>query len=174
MLALVVAVGIGASYWAVKNAQRQDVLDAERVARIAELEDELDAAKHEASLAHEEADDLRKGIAELMEPIDRGRAAIKRAETHRIPKSEEIAILREQNDLLEQALKLSNEESLALRRALTLTGMALDASEERYDLLNKRHSSLKRNQKKVKRRNIWTNVSVASAGLMVGFGIGRL
>jgi nitrogen fixation-related uncharacterized protein len=170
---VVVALAIGFT-WALKNAQRRDVLDAERVALIDQLEDERDGYKDEADIAKAEADELRDGLVEITKPIDRGRAALDHAKTHPLPKVMEMMILREQNVLLEQALALSEKQSLALRRSLTLTGMALDASEERYDLLNKRYSSLKRTQKKTKRRNIWTSVTVASAGLMVGFGIGRL
>ena len=175
---VVVSVALGFT-WAVKNAQRRDVLDAERVALIEKLADERDELIEEAAIAKDEADELRDAMNILNEPIDRGRAALDHLKTSPSARAEmsiveEVTILREQNDLLEQALALSNKQSLALRRSLTLTGMALDASEERYDLLYKRHSTLQRNQKKTKRRNIWTNVSIASASVMLGFGIGRL
>jgi nitrogen fixation-related uncharacterized protein len=170
---VVVAIALGFT-WAVRNAQQRDILDAERIALIDALEEEVEAVEAEAEKAHQEANEIRDELRIISEPLVRTRKALKYAETRPLAKSEEIVILREQNDLLEQALKLSNDESLALRRALTLTGMALDNTKERYDLLNKRYSSLRRTQKKTKRRNIWTSVTVASAGLMVGFGIGRL
>jgi hypothetical protein len=66
------------------------------------------------------------------------------------------------------------EESQALRRALTLTGMALANSRERFDLLDKRYVALKRSKKQEKRRKIMTAVGTSVGSFGVGFGMGRI
>jgi len=159
----------------VRSAQQQSVLDAERVQRIAELEDELESALHAAGEAKDDADEARDKLNELMPLIGRGRLAIAHQKKYRsMTAIERVTVLQEQNSLLEQALILSRDESQALRRSLTHMGIALTSSRERYDLLNKRYSSLKRSKKKEKRRKILTAVGTSIGSFGIGVGIGKI
>ena len=172
--AALIALAIGLSIWAVKNASQRDALDLERAERIAELEEENQQLQHESALAHEEADELRKRRLALEVPLKRSRGAIQHARKNRpLGPDEEVVILRGQTDLLEEALRLSVEESLALRRSLTLLGMALTASEEKYDLLDKRYVALKREKKSTKRKRVVQQVFTHTGVFVVAWAGGK-
>jgi prolipoprotein diacylglyceryltransferase len=76
--------------------------------------------------------------------------------------------------LLESSLRLADLESLSLRRELAIMEVALVDAEEMFALQTKRLAAASKDKKKIRRRNIWTLVSVAAASMTLGFGIGRL
>jgi hypothetical protein len=173
----VLLVVLGLSVWLViRNADQRTILDVEREQRIAELEDELESAIHGADEAHDEANEARDKLRELLDgQIKRHDIAIKHDRKVKVmPPQERVVLLDGQNTLLKEALRLSQEESLALRRSLTLMGMALANSRERFDLLDKRYVALKRSKKQEKRRKIMTAVGTSVGSFGVGFGMGRI
>jgi hypothetical protein len=168
---------LGLSVWLViRNADQRTIVDVEREQRIAELEDEVESALHGADEAHDEANEARDKLRELLDgPIKRHDEAIKHDRKVKVmPPQERVVLLDSQNTLLKEALRLSQEESLALRRSLTLMGMALTNSRERFDLLDKRYVALKRSKKQEKRRKIMTAVGTSVGSFGVGFGMGRI
>jgi hypothetical protein len=167
---------LGLSVWLViRNADQRTIVDVEREQRIAELEDEVESALHGADEAHDEANEARDQLQELLGQIERYDESIEHDKKVKVmPPQERLSIYKGQNDLLQQALKVSMEESQALRRALTLTGMALTNSRERFDLLDKRYVALKRSKKQEKRRKIMTAVGTSVGSFGVGFGMGRI
>jgi predicted ribosome quality control (RQC) complex YloA/Tae2 family protein len=174
LAALVVVMGL--SVWLMlRNVQQQSVLDAERVQRIAELEDELESALHGADEAKDEADEARTKLQELLGQLEVYDKAIEHDKKVKVmPPQERVVLLDGQNKLLQEALDLSMSESQALRQSLTYMGMALANSRERYELLDKRYSSLKRSKKKEKRRKILTAVGTSVGSFGVGVGIGKI
>jgi hypothetical protein len=171
---LLVVLGLSV-WWAIRNADQRTILDVEREQRIAELEDELESALHGADEAHDEANEARDKLQELLVQVERHDEAIKHDKKVRVmPPQERLSVYKSQNSLLQQALEVSMEESQALRRALTLTGMALANSRERFDLLDKRYVALKRSKKIEKRRKIMTAVGTSVGSFGVGFGMGRI
>jgi predicted ribosome quality control (RQC) complex YloA/Tae2 family protein len=176
LVAIALLAVLSVSVWLmVRSAQQQSVLDAERVQRIAELEDELESALHGADEAKDEADEIRDELQKVLDQIAQGNKAIEHDKKVKVmPPQERVVILNGQNELLQAALDLSMEESQALRRSLTLMGMALANSRERYELLDKRYSSLKRSKKKEKRRKILTAVGTSVGSFGVGVGIGKI
>jgi hypothetical protein len=172
----VLLVVLGLSVWLViRNADQRTILDVEREQRIAELEDELESALHGADEAHDEANEARDKLRELLGQVERYDEAIKHDRKVKVmPPQERVVLLDGQNTLLKEALRLSQEESLALRRSLTLVGMALANSRERFDLLDKRYVALKRSKKQEKRRRIMTAVGTSVGSFGVGFGMGRI
>jgi hypothetical protein len=174
-LALLVVVTSASVWLMIRRAEQRTVLDAEREQRIAELEDELESALHGADEAHDEANEARDKLQEILVQIERHDEAIKHDKKVRVmPPQERVVLLDGQNTLLKEALRLSQEESLALRRSLTLMGMALTNSRERFDLLDKRYVALKRSKKQEKRRKIMTAVGTSVGSFGVGFGMGRI
>lgn len=174
-LAALAAVACLSVWLMVRRAEQQSVLDAERVQRIAELEDELESALHGAGEAKDEADEIRDELQAVLDKIAQGDKAIEHDKRVQVmPPSERVVVYHAQNRLLAEALRLSQEESLALRKALTLTGMALTNSRERFDLLDKRYVALKRSKKREKRRKIMTAVGTSVGSFGVGFGMGRI
>jgi hypothetical protein len=173
---IVLLVVLGLSVWLmIRKAEQQSVLDAERVQRIAELEDELESALHGADEAKDEADEARTKLQELLGQLEVYDKAIEHDKKVKVmPPQERVVLLDGQNKLLQEALDLSMSESQALRQSLTYMGMALANSRERYDLLNKRYSSLKRSKKKEKRRKILAAVGTSVGSFGVGFGMGRI
>jgi hypothetical protein len=167
---------LGLSVWLmVRKAEQQSVLDAERVLRITELEHELESAMHGADVAKDEADESRAKLQEILVQLGQTDKAVEHDRKVKVmPPRERLAVYDSQNKLLQQALEISMEESAALRRALTLTGMALANSRERFDLLDKRYVALKRSKKKEKRRRIVTAVGTSMASFGIGFGMGRI
>jgi glycerol-3-phosphate cytidylyltransferase-like family protein len=172
----VLLVVLGLSVWLmIRNADQRTIIDVEREQRIAELEDELESALHGADEAKADADEARTKLQEILVQVERGDEAIKHDKKVRVmPPQERVLLLDGQNTLLKEALRLSQEESLALRRSLTLMGMALTNSRERFDLLDKRYVALKRSKKQEKRRRIMTAVGTSVGSFGVGFGMGRI
>jgi hypothetical protein len=174
-LALLVVVTSLSVWLMIRRAEQRTVLDVEREQRIVELEDELESALHGADEAHDEANEARTKLQEILVQIERHDEAIKHDKKVRVmPPQERVVLLDGQNTLLKEALRLSQEESLALRRSLTLMGMALTNSRERFDLLDKRYVALKRSKKQEKRRKIMTAVGTSVGSFGVGFGMGRI
>jgi hypothetical protein len=174
-LALLVVVTSASVWLVIRNADQRTILDVEREQRIAELEDELESALHGADEAHDEANEARTKLQEILVQIERHDEAIKHDRKVKVmPPQERVVLLDGQNTLLKEALRLSQEESLALRRSLTLMGMALTNSRERFDLLDKRYVALKRSKKQEKRRKIMTAVGTSVGSFGVGFGMGRI
>lgn len=174
LVAVVVVLGIASSIWAVKRMAQRDIVDAERAARIEELEHDIEAALHGKEEAHADADEARSEKDALAEQLAHYETALNQAERKPIPISEEIALLREERVILKDSLRLANEESQALRRALTLTGIALDHRTEQLDLTKKRYTALSRSKKKQKRRNILTAVGIGVGGFAFGYGMGKI
>jgi hypothetical protein len=52
--------------------------------------------------------------------------------------------------------------------------MSLRLSEDRYDVMSKRYTSLKRSKRKQKRRNILSGIGIGVGGLALGYGFGRV
>jgi hypothetical protein len=174
-LAVLLVVLVLSVWLVIRNADQRTIIDVEREQRIAELEDELESALHGADEAHDEANEARDQLQELLGQIQTHDTAIKHDRKVKVmPPQERLAIYTSQNKLLQQALEVSMEESQALRRALTLTGMALTNSRERFDLLDKRYVALKRSKKQEKRRKIMTAVGTSVGSFGVGFGMGRI
>jgi hypothetical protein len=174
-LALLVVVTSASVWLMIRRAEQRTVLDAEREQRIAELEHELESALHGADEAHDEANEIRDELRTVLDKIAQGDRAITHDKRVQVMKpSERVIVYHAQNRLLAEALRLSQEESLALRRSLTLMGMALTNSRERFDLLDKRYVALKRSKKQEKRRKIMTAVGTSVGSFGVGFGMGRI
>ena len=166
---------IGGAMWAIRNANQASLADAERLVRIAELEDQIDNLKDEADSAKADADEARDERQSTLTELDRYRAAAKHQKDNPevVPLREEVETLRGYAATLETHLKLANKETIDPRRSLTLLTMALESSQERNVLQEKRYTALKRDKKKAKRRRIFGDIGVALGGIGVGIGIGK-
>ena len=174
--ALVLVAGIaGLFMWSRASLQRASAVDAERLARIAELEDENERLIKSADEATERAD---KALAErIADSGELGRyreaAQYQRENPGKVPVQERIVTLQGYVDKLEKHLSSANQETVDLRKALTAVTLAYEGAQERNALQSKRYTALKRDRKKEKRRRIMGNVGLALSGLGVGIGIGR-
>jgi hypothetical protein len=175
--ALVLVAGIaGLFMWSRASLQRASAVDAERLALIAEIEEENKRLVQVAEDATKEADKLRdERIADAGE-LGRYREATQyqRENPGRVPMQERIVTLEGYTDKLEKHLSAANQESVDLRKALTAVTLAYEGAQERNALQGKRYTALKRDRKKEKRRRILGDVGIALSGLVTGIGLGRI
>lgn len=174
---LVVVAGLGI-WLAVRNAKQRSVTDWERLQQIEQLGERLSMALKEIERLRKESDGYRQERDKSAEATSAAIAKYKALKSvqDKTPEQEaetcqacELAL-----GLLETDLALADLEALSLRRERAALIAALADSEEMYSLQTKRLSAAQRDKKKVKRRNIWTNVSIAAASITLGFGMGRL
>jgi hypothetical protein len=162
----------------VRNIQKQTVVDGERQRRIEELRGEVESLTDQAEDWREMADSLRQQRDNSATAL----AGLKKrlAELHNTPtptpetEDEERIVCLKYVVLLEDQLKLADQETLALRKELDLTKVALDYTLQRYELQTQRLGAAQRATRKMRRRNAWTITSVAAASVVLGFGIGRI
>jgi len=162
----------------VRNIQRQTVLDGERQRRIDELESEVDSLKSQADDWREMADGLRQqrddgavALADLKKRLSQLRET---PTPTPMTEAEERIVCLKYVVLLEDHLKLADQETLALRKELDVTRMALDYTLKRYELQTQRLGAAQKQSRRTRRRNAWTITSVAAASVVLGFGIGRI
>jgi chromosome segregation ATPase len=176
--ALLVAMAALGIWLAVRSARQRSITDWEREQRIGELSERLEKAQAEIDRISAEADALRDQrdgeTGKLSEALARLRA-LQAIPAPTPEQREETCVACEAAVvLLESSLRLADMESLSLRRELAIMEVALVDAEEMFVLQTKRLAAASKDKKKIKRRNIWTLVSVAAANLTLGFGIGRL
>lgn len=175
VVAAIFALAIGIM---VKNIQKQNVVDAERLQQIDKLQDEVKELKRQAEDMREMADGLREqrddGAAALAELRQRLHKLRETPTPTPMTEAEERVVCLKYVVLLEDNLRLADQETLALRKELGLVQMALDYTEERYQLQSSRLRASQKANKRTKRRNVWTITSVAAASVVLGFGIGRI
>ena len=176
--AIVLAV-LGVATWlTIRSIQQQSITDWERLQQIEGLSKRLQDALTEVDRLKRESDGFRderdKNQGATAAAIARYKAL--KAMKDKTPQQEadtcmacELAL-----GLMEADLILADMETLSLRRERVAMIAALADSQEMYDLQSKRLKSAQRSAKQVKRRNIWTNVSIAAASITLGFGMGRL
>jgi hypothetical protein len=169
---------LSVSVWLmVRHAHQQTVLDAERVVRIQELEDENELLMHAADSAHGDADEERASRQKTEADLKRTQRVIDRIRTKAepaLPQEINRLVLLEQNALLTEHLASAERETIDLRREIVHLRLVIDNSQERFDLMNKRYSSLKRSHKKERRRKILTGVAMSAGSFGLGFGMGRI
>ena len=175
--ALVLVAGIaGLFMWSRTSLQRASAVDAERLALIAELEEENRRLVQVAEDATQEADKLRdERLADAGE-LGRYREATQyqRENPDKVPMQERIVTLEGYVDKLEKHLSSANRETVDLRKALTAVTLAYEGAQERNALQDKRYTALKRDRKKEKRRRILADVFLAAGSFGAGVGIGRV
>ena len=162
----------------VKTIREQSVVDADRIREIDRLQDEVDSLTDQAETWHEKADELRgerdKGATALMDLKKRlAQLLDEPAPTPEIEDEQRVVCLR-YVVLLEDQLKLADQETLALRKELDVTRLALDYTLQRYELQTQRLGASQRQAKRTRRRSVWTITSVSAATALLGFGIGRI
>jgi hypothetical protein len=176
LVALVLVIlGVWWVTWTITQSNKQDVIDFERELRILELEKELTKSDQQAVEAHSEANVARDesaksdaSLATALKELD----AIKKEKPSAAVMSREHRLLKFTVPLLREQLRLKKYEVVALRREISFMTLSRNLLDQRYKLQGKRLESSQKQQKKRKRRSIWTSVGVAVAGLAVGFGIG--
>jgi len=179
--ALVVAALAGLVMWYVNHVDQQQVVDAERQALIEQLEEENETLLDQADRAHDDADEARKIRDGVQSDLDRAQAALAAMQNRAIGRPvtragcvEERDTLREINEaLVVQNHSLLNE-TLNLRQETVLLRRVIDNHRERDILKDKRYDSLKRSQKKQRRKSIWTAVGTNLGSFTFGFGMGRV
>ncbi len=174
-LLLIAGVSLGV-WWAIGNAEQANVEDHADKVRIAELEDEIEELQHGAGEHKADADEALDRRIVMSPELNRHREAARhrRSNPGLIPLQEEIDTLKDYNRTLELSLRLANEETVDLRKALTMVTLALDYSIEQGELKDERISYFKKRSKKDKRRRIALGVITHSATLGIGFGLGRI
>lgn len=180
----------GIVWWSVSRATKQSEeyyrIDAERVMKIAQLEEGLqekvalasaalkaaDAAKVKADTAKQDAEEVGARLKKAKAALRRERAVSEESGEPELPPAEEVVFLRDQNGLLQLSLEIREKEAANLREALTLTEEALYNKTEQFDIMQQRHESLEKHSKRARRRAVLQSVFVGAGGFAFGFGVG--
>jgi len=174
---LVVATGLGL-WLIVRDAQKRDLTDWQRLQRIAELEKGSGLLLREIEKLRKESDGFRQQYEqsheETIAAISKYKALL--AIKNKTPEQEQETCLacKATVELLERDLAISEQDSFTLRQERTALIAALADSQEMFSLQTKRLKSAERSRRQIRRRNIWTMTSLAAASLTLGFGMGRL
>jgi len=166
----------GVTVWLIGNlGQHPD--DPVLLQRIADLTDELETERASASASYTEANEARESmldteieLATVQKELDAMRA---RKNPTPVQVIEERDALRVQNDKLMLSNGLLKVEVRALRVGRVHLVTALDASEDRNALTDKRYAALKRTKKSAKRKRIVQQVFTHTGVFVIGWAGGR-
>lgn len=183
LILAVIGSSIGLVWCGASRATKQSAefhrIDAERVAKTAQLEEDLQemvalaATEKKAGVAAKaRADTAEKKASAVGARLRRAKAALRKARAENgvdrepeLPLEEEVVFLRDQNGLLRTSLDLRNKEATHCWGALALTEEALANKDEQYDILDQRYESLetesKRRIRKARRQGIGIGIAVS-------------
>jgi hypothetical protein len=166
----------GATVWFVGNlGQKAD--DPVLIAQIAELKDEVESERAASNTSYQEANDARESmldteieLAATQEELD---AMRRRKNETPLQIVEERDALRVQNDKLVLNNGLLKIEVQGLRVSRVHLVAALDTSESRNVLTDKRYAALKRSKKSAKRKRIIQQVFTHTGTFVVAWAGGK-
>ena len=141
---------------------------------IEQLETQVRESKKAAEDKLVEAKEPEAKADDLEPIIQKGREDLARARRAQVKAEDEVVMLRGQNALLEEALRLRNDELSAKAAAIGFFQLALSQSEERGELMDEKVTALKRSKRAERRKRIGILIASHAATAGIFYGIGRV
>lgn len=139
---------------------------------IEQLETQIKESTKSAEIKLENSKEPEKKAEALAPIIEDGRRKLAVARKAAIKAEDEVVLLRGQNALLEEALRLRNKELDAKNAAIQFFQLSINQYDNRAKLQEEKYTALKRGKRAEKRKRIGLAVlsHVAVGGLMYGLG----